>query len=210
DVIAQHLATDPLLAKAVRTNPGLRLPGAFDPFELAVRAVLGQQVSVKAATTLAGRFVRAFGEPVGSPEHRSGERPPALTHLFPTAATIANRDPGEIAALGIVGARARTIVTLAHAIETGSVSLRPGADPQRTTRALMALPGIGPWTAQYIALRALHLPDAFPKEDLVLRRALGGVRAAEAERRSQAWRPWRSYATLHLWRLAAVDRTHLS
>ena len=206
DVIAAHLGSDPVLAEAVRANPGLRLPGAFDPFELAVRAVLGQQVSVKAATTLAGRFVRAFGELLPSPESGAVRRPPPLTHLFPTSATIAGRDPDEIAALGIVGARARTIVTLADAIETGSVVLRPGSDAQRTTRALMALPGIGPWTAQYIAMRALHLPDAFPKEDLAVRRALGGLRATEAERRAEAWRPWRSYATLHLWRMT-VDRT---
>lgn len=247
DVIADHLALDPLLASTVRANPGLRLPGAFEPFELAVRAVLGQQVSVKAATTLAGRFVQAFGEPLAGSEPGATDEfvrtvrdgganddptattaasdgvndhatattpasggapqpwPPTLTHLFPTMATIAARDPEEIAALGIVGARARTIVALATAMHTGTLTLRPGSDAREALDALLALPGIGPWTAQYIAMRALHLPDAFPKEDLVVRRALGDVRAAEAERRAEAWRPWRSYATLHLWRLAAAN-----
>jgi AraC family transcriptional regulator, regulatory protein of adaptative response / DNA-3-methyladenine glycosylase II len=196
DVIAAQLERDPGLSEAVRSNPGLRVPGAFDGFELAVRAILGQQVSVKAATTLAGRLVEAFGDPTETPHD-------GLTHLSPTAERMASVGADEIAGLGIVRARARSLVALAQAVASGRLVLGAGAAPDATIRQLVALPGIGAWTAQYIAMRALRWPDAFPKEDLVLRRRLGGVSAAAAETMSQAWRPWRSYATLHLWHGAA-------
>lgn len=207
DVIAAQLQRDATLAAAVRRHRGLRVPGAVDPFELAVRAVLGQQVSVKAATTLAGRFVRAFATPLDPGDAATDGRPTSLTHLFPTPESVAALDPASIAALGIVGARAGCIVALAKAFAAGQVTLAPGDDASEQVRALTALPGIGPWTAQYVAMRAMHLPDAFPKEDLVVRKALGGVSAAAAAARAEAWRPWRSYATLHLWRMAAERAT---
>lgn len=192
DVIAARLGDDDLLADALSLHPGIRVPGAFDGFELAARAILGQQISVAAATTLAGRFARAFGEPVATPFD-------ALTHLTPTAARVASASADEIATLGVVGARARSIVALAAEIASGRLVLEPGADPERTIAQLVALPGIGAWTAHYIAMRALRWPDAFPREDVVLRKTLGGVTGAEAEGRAERWRPWRSYATMLLW-----------
>jgi AraC family transcriptional regulator of adaptative response / DNA-3-methyladenine glycosylase II len=192
DVIAAKLTQDESLADIVARNPGLRVPGAFDGFELAVRAILGQQISVKGATTLAGRFVDAFGEVFETPY-------PGLSRLSPTAGRIAAANVAELTSLGMVQARARTIIALAEEIATGRLSLDAGARPNETIERLVALPGIGPWTAQYIAMRALRWPDAFPKEDLALRKNLGGVTAARAEELSEAWRPWRSYATLHLW-----------
>jgi AraC family transcriptional regulator of adaptative response / DNA-3-methyladenine glycosylase II len=198
DVIGEQLAQDPLLADAVMRNPGLRVPGSFDGFELVVRAILGQQITVKAATTLAGRFAEAFGDVIDTP-HAD------LTRLTPSAARVATGGPEELVMLGVTGARARTIIALATEIESGRLMLEAGASPETTIAQLVALPGIGPWTAHYIAMRALRWPDAFPKEDIALRKALGGVSAAAADERSQAWRPWRSYATLHLWRSLTPD-----
>jgi AraC family transcriptional regulator of adaptative response / DNA-3-methyladenine glycosylase II len=198
DVIAARLGEDARLATAVARNPGLRVPGAFDGFEMAVRAILGQQITVKGATTLGGRFAEAFGEPVATPYA-------GLDRLSPTPQRVAAASVGEIAALGIVRARARTIVGLAGEVAEGRLALEPGARPGETIERLVALPGVGPWTAHYIAMRALRWPDAFPKEDVVLRRRLGGVTPAGAEEMSEPWRPWRAYATLHLWRSAAPD-----
>ncbi len=192
DVIAAHLMQDELLEDAVKRNPGLRVPGAFDGFELAVRAILGQQVSVRTATTLAGRFVEAFGERIDTP-HAD------LTRLSPTPRRIAEAKMDDVAALGIVRTRARSIIALAAEVASGRLKLEAGDPPDVAIRQLGALPGIGPWTAQYVAMRALQWPDAFPKEDVALRNRLGGVPPARAEEQSQAWRPWRSYATLHLW-----------
>jgi AraC family transcriptional regulator of adaptative response / DNA-3-methyladenine glycosylase II len=192
DVIAAKLMQDRLLADVVARNPGLRIPGSFDGFELVVRAILGQQVTVKGATTLAGRFVAAFGEAFETPHA-------GLCRLSPTPERIASADVEELTALGIVRARARSIIAVAKEIAEGRLALDAGARPNETIEQLVALPGIGAWTAQYIAMRALRWPDAFPKEDLALRNAMGDVSAARAEELSQAWRPWRSYATLHLW-----------
>jgi AraC family transcriptional regulator of adaptative response / DNA-3-methyladenine glycosylase II len=200
DVIAAHLLQDRLLSDAVVRNPGLRVPGAFDGFELAVRAILGQQITVKAATTLAGRFVDAFGEPIDTPY-------PCLTRLCPTPQRIAAVSVDALAALGIITARARSIIALAGEVASGRLRLEAGAPPEAVISQLVALPGIGAWTAHYIALRALRWPDAFPKEDIALRNNLGGVTAAQAEALSQAWRPWRSYATLHLWQNPILDPT---
>lgn len=191
DEVRSLLSHDPLLAPAVRRLPGLRVPGAFDGFELAVRAVLGQQVSVKSATTLAGRWAARFGTPLETPF-------PALTRLSPTAARMLEADAAEIAALGIVGARARCLVALARAAADGRVQLAPPADVEQEIENLAALPGIGPWTAQYIAMRALHWPDAFPEGDLMLCRA-AGMRAKDLGVRAEGWRPWRAYATHYLW-----------
>ena len=192
DVIAEHLGRDTRLAGAIARNPGIRVPGAFDGFELVVRAILGQQISVKAATTLGGRFASAFGEPVQTPHE-------GLDRLCPTPAIIAGVSPDAIAALGVVRARAASIVALAREIDSGRLKLEAGADPERTIAQLVELPGVGPWTAQYIAMRALRWPDAFPKEDIALRKRLGGVTPANAEAISAAWSPWRSYATMHTW-----------
>jgi len=192
DIIAARLMQDELLADAVAKNPGLRVPGAFDGFELAVRAVLGQQITVKAATTLAGRFVEAFGENIETPY-------PDLRRLCPTPQRVASAKIEELASLGIISTRAKSIITLAKEITSGRLKLDAGKHPEAAIRELVELPGIGKWTAHYIAMRVLRWPDAFPREDLALRKSLGGVSAGRAEEMSQAWRPWRSYATLHLW-----------
>lgn len=178
DRIADRFAGDPLLGPCVVARPGLRVPGAFEPFEAAVRAVLGQQVSVRAATTLAGRLVARFGAP--------------------RAEVLAAAAVEELRAIGLTHARALTLRTLAEAVFERRVAL-DGADPERTIAALEALPGIGPWTASYIAMRALSWPDAFPAGDLGVRKALALTSAREIERRAEAWRPWRAYAVMHLW-----------
>jgi AraC family transcriptional regulator of adaptative response / DNA-3-methyladenine glycosylase II len=198
NVIAERLMRG-VLAETVARNPGLRVPGAFDGFELAVRAVLGQQVTVKAATTLAGRFAAAFGEPLETVHA-------GLTRLAPTAERIAGSDVRELSALGIMPARAEAIVAVARAMASGRLSLEPGVDPEEAMRCLVALPGIGRWTAEYIAMRALRWQDAFPYGDIAVRNSLGGVTATRAEEIAQAWRPWRSYATLHLWQTRAWTR----
>ncbi len=212
DLIRKRLATDAWLAPAVRACPGLRVPGAFHGFELGLRAILGQQVTVAAATTLAGRVVEALGEPVATSI-------PELNRLSPSPERVARAGAEAIARLGIVVSRARSLVALAEAERSGEVTLEGGArhDPEEAIRRLADLPGVGPWTAHYIAMRSLRWPDAFPKEDIAIRRALGGVTADEAEARSEAWRPWRSYAVLFLWRMPrpatarppAVPRTRI-
>ena len=196
DIIANCLMADQILGHAVSAHPGLRVPGAFDGFELAIRAVLGQQVSVKAAATLAARLTDAYGEEIETPFAD-------LRRLSPRPEHLAGADVEEISSLGIVGARANTIVALAQAVASGGLNLEAGARPERMIERLTAIAGIGQWTAHYIAMRALRWTDAFPSNDLVLRKNLGGVSAKEAEEMSQAWRPWRSYAVLHIWNSAA-------
>ncbi|MDB5075874.1 MAG: DNA-3-methyladenine glycosylase 2 family protein, partial [Chloroflexi bacterium] len=175
------------------TQPGLRIPVAINGFEIAVRAILGQQISVAGARTLAARLVAKLGEPLAAP--RGG-----LTHYFPTAAAVADAD---LAGIGLTGARIASLRALARAVAAGEIVLERTADRQETTERLLALPGVGPWTASYIALRALGDPDAFPAADLGLRRALERLgRPADARSivaMAEAWRPWRGYATLHLW-----------
>ncbi len=185
---------DPILAPLVASRPGLRVPGAWDGFELAVRAVLGQQVTVRGARTLAGRLVEQFGDPIPLP---SG----SVTHTFPQAAALGD---AAIERIGLPGARAETIRRLAQAVTSGDLDLSPTA-PLDTTRArLRAIPGIGDWTVEYVAMRALRDPDAFPAGDLGLRRALD-VSSTEIERLALPWRPWRAYAALHLWSAAAPE-----
>jgi AraC family transcriptional regulator of adaptative response / DNA-3-methyladenine glycosylase II len=195
EVIARVLSRDERLAASVRARPGLRVPGALDGFELAVRAVLGQQVSVRAATTLAGRLTAAFGEPVPPDLLDAEQNGGPLDRLPVTANRLAALPPDDVAGVGMPLARARTVVELARAAAGGTLDLRPGADPDATIARLLELPGIGPWTAQYISMRALHWPDAFPATDLVIRRVLGNDAAHTSER----WRPWRAYAAMHLW-----------
>jgi AraC family transcriptional regulator of adaptative response / DNA-3-methyladenine glycosylase II len=177
-------------------HEGLRLPGAFDPYEIGVRAILGQQITVRQARVLAGRFVAAFGEPVATPW-------PVLTHAFPTAAAVAARDPAEIGALGVTRQRARTLVALADAVASGAIDLSPSADPTATIERLRAVPGIGDWTAQYLAMRALRHGDAFPAADVGVMRALGVTTPRAAVEAAEAFRPWRGYAVIHLWRSLA-------
>ncbi|WP_346290869.1 DNA-3-methyladenine glycosylase 2 [Sphaerothrix gracilis] len=185
--IAAHLGA------LARNHPGLRVPGAFDGFEIAVRTVLGQQVSIKAANTLMNRFIQHFGEPTAAPFA-------TLTHLPPTAETLAQADPDAIAALGIVKTRAQAIVALAQAIANRALSLQPGGNTEQTVAQLQTLPGIGPWTAQYIAMRVLGDPDAFPYSDLGIRQALNEKNSKRILAIAAQWQPWRAYATLHLWK----------
>lgn len=184
--------------------PGLRLVGSFDGFELAVRAVLGQQISVARARTLAGRLVAAFGETLDD------DLPPgAPSRLFPTAQSLAGGDAGvaadRIAALGVIGIRARAIVALARACADGELRLEPGAPVPPTLAMLHTISGIGDWTAQYIAMRALCWRDAFPAGDLVLRRALGVDTPAQARAVAERWQPWRAYAVIGVWSGVAID-----
>jgi AraC family transcriptional regulator of adaptative response / DNA-3-methyladenine glycosylase II len=178
------------------------VPGAWDGLEIAVRAVLGQQVSVRAARTLAARLVARLGEPCGGDE--GGGR------SFPSAERLAGAGETELAALGILPARARTLIALARAQEDGALRLDRGADVDETIAALVALPGIGEWTAQYVAMRALRWPDALPAGDLVLQQALGGAEgratAREVKARAERWSPWRSYGVMHLWAERAEEQ----
>ena len=192
DLIAAHLMKDPLLRKSVAKNPGLRVPGAFDGFEMAIRAILGQQITVKAATTIAGRFAAAFGEKIKTPL-------PELTRLSPLAARVARAHIDDVAKLGIVSTRAASMVALAQAFESGALTLDPGSSLEADIEKLATLPGVGQWTAHYIAMRASRWPDAFPTGDIGVRNNLGGVSAKQADAMSQAWRPWRSYAVMHIW-----------
>ncbi|HXY26909.1 MAG TPA: DNA-3-methyladenine glycosylase, partial [Acidimicrobiales bacterium] len=198
------LGADPLLAPVVAHQPGRRMAGTVDGFELAVRAVIGQQVSVAGARTVAGRLVAAAGEPLPLPHG-------AVTALFPTPealADLARRDPGAFA---MPAARRRALGALAESVASSDLVLDPGAHPGDARRTLVALPGIGPWTAEYVAMRALRDPDAFLPTDLGLRRAAGALglpgEPAALEARSERWRPWRSYAMAHLWALPATPRT---
>ncbi|MBW8308860.1 MAG: helix-turn-helix domain-containing protein [Candidatus Paracaedibacteraceae bacterium] len=193
DLISQHLRQSPFLQSAVNGNPGLRVPGVFCEFELAIRAVLGQQVTVKAATTLAGRFVQQFGQAAVTPF-------PELYRFTPTSDYIAKVEREDIAKLGIISARANTILALAQAFASKALMIEIGTQPETLMSQLRTIPGIGQWTAHYIAMRALGWTDAFPKEDIAIRKNLGGVTAKQAEELSQAWRPWRSYAVLHIWK----------
>jgi AraC family transcriptional regulator, regulatory protein of adaptative response / DNA-3-methyladenine glycosylase II len=195
-IIAEHLGQDPLLSRTLKAHPGLRVPGAFDAFEMAVRAILGQQVSVAAATTVSGRLVRRFGV---APISGSADEAAGIGWVFPSPARLAEARLADVARLGMPGARARTILALSGAVARGDVSLSPEQPPEVALERLVALPGIGAWTANYIALRALRWPDAFVASDLGVRKALGvrGVKAARE--RAARWQPWRAYAVVHLW-----------
>lgn len=186
------LGNDPLLGRLLASRPGLRVLGYADPVEGAVMTVIGQQVSLAATRTFGGRLVAAFGTQV-----RDG------FSVYPTAETLAALTPDEVQrAVGLTNARARTVVGLAAAL-ADELRLEPGADVAATRAALLALPGIGPWTVDYLCVRALGDRDAFVPGDLVLRRALGGVSVKEAAAMSEAWRPYRAYALFHLWTSAA-------
>jgi AraC family transcriptional regulator, regulatory protein of adaptative response / DNA-3-methyladenine glycosylase II len=199
--IAAHLENDAALAPLARARPGLRIPGAWDGFELAVRAILGQQITVPAAVTLASRLVRAYGETL--PDRFAEEH--GLTHVFPTAERLAALDPDN---LGMPRARAKAIAALAAAVIADPRIFGPRRSLEAAIAQLSALPGIGEWTAQYIAMRELREPDAFPAADIGLLRAMAdgdGRRPTPAAllARAESWRPWRAYAAMHLW---ASDR----
>ncbi len=203
--IGEHLGRDPLLAPLVAARPGLRVPGAWDGFELAVRAILGQQITVGAATVLAGRLARDFGEPL--PAALAGAVP-GLTHVFPSARRLAAAD---LSALGMPRARIAALSSLAAAVAADPLIFGPRRGLDEAIAKLKALPGIGEWTAQYIAMRELREPDAFPAADVGLMRALTGSDGrrptpAELLARAEPWRPWRAYAALHLW----AGETHSS
>ncbi len=192
DVIAAHLSVDSRLASVVARCPGLRVPGAFDGFELAIRAILGQRISVRAATTLAGRLADRFGELLETPV-------PRLTRLSPTPEQLAAAEETDLTALGITRARAATIRALSRAVAAREIDLEPGPDPEAVVAKLHAVQGIGDWTAQYIAMRALRWPNAFPAGDLGLLKAWGGTSVQHLRHTSEAWRPWRAYAAIYLW-----------
>lgn len=200
--IGAHLVRDPWLAPLVRAAPGLRLPGAWSAFELVVRAIVGQQVSVKAATTLIGRLVVRAGERIDDHPH------PGTAWRFPSPAALADAD---LAQIGMPGKRVAALQGLARAVACGDVPIddihagRISAAALGEARAaLLALPGIGPWTVEYIAMRAWRDVDAFPSTDLVLMQSIAArdpslARAAAQRARTEAWRPWRAYAAMHLW-----------
>jgi AraC family transcriptional regulator of adaptative response / DNA-3-methyladenine glycosylase II len=194
--IDDHLAQSPRLAPLVARRPGLRVPGAWDGFELAVRAVLGQQITVAGATTLSGRLVMAAGEALSS------QTPTAegLTHLFPTPAALADAD---LASIGLPRARAETLRALAVAARDRMLTLDMPPSVEAERASLAAIPGIGPWTVEYVALRAFAEPDAFPASDLALRKALSDGAELPSERAvaelCEPFRPFRGYAAMHLW-----------
>lgn len=191
DVIDAHLGE---LAAA---TPGLRVPGAVDGFEIAVRAIVGQQISVKGARRLLGRLAALFGTPLPSPSK-------GLTHTFPSAAQMLAASPDAMGEAGIIRSRQAAIHGVARAIVEGTLRLDPLAPLEATTAALLAIKGIGPWTSQYIAMRALGSPDAIPVDDLVLRQALDVPDGRAVAARAAGWAPWRAYAALHVWRAAAA------
>jgi AraC family transcriptional regulator of adaptative response / DNA-3-methyladenine glycosylase II len=190
--IGRTLRADRLLSAMVKSEPGIRVPGSWNGFELAVRAILGQQVTVRGATLLAGRLAEQFGKKFAGPN--------GLTHVFPSAQVLSN---AKLTSIGLTGARAETIRALARAVANGKIKFESVVDSEDFLRSLCEIPGIGAWTAQYIAMRALGEPDAFPSSDLGLLRSSGLGSARELESRAEPWRPWRAYAAMYLWRMGA-------
>jgi AraC family transcriptional regulator, regulatory protein of adaptative response / DNA-3-methyladenine glycosylase II len=186
--IARTLNADPVLASKVKANPGLRVPGCWNGFELGVRAILGQQVTVKGATTLAGRLVNKFGQLLGTSD--------GLTHVFPQPEALAKAD---IAGIGMPQSRAQTIRGFARFVAEHEVHFEATASSQILIQQLRGIPGLGQWTVGYIAMRALGDPDALPYGDLGLLRGLALTTARELEQRSEVWRPWRAYASMYIW-----------
>jgi AraC family transcriptional regulator, regulatory protein of adaptative response / DNA-3-methyladenine glycosylase II len=193
--IARTLASDPLLAGRVQAAPGLRVPGCWNGFELAMRAILGQQITVKGATALAGRIVEAFGRPFSAGR--------GLTHLFPVPEVLAD---AKLTSIGLPRTRAATIRAFARAVCDGQIRFEGIVESDAFLARLCEIPGIGKWTAQYVAMRALGEPDAFPSGDLGLLRTSGVASARELERRAEAWRPWRAYAAMYLWNIGGESR----
>lgn len=193
DVSANPVEIAAGLGPLAKSHPGLRVPGAFEGFEIGVRAILGQQVTVAAARTIAGRFASAFGTPIGSPFA-------SLNTVFPAPEKIARLTVDDVARLGVLAARSRSIIALAGATADGTIQLGPTPDVAGELKKLRELPGVGEWTAQYIAMRALDWPDAFPHTDFGVMKALGETSPERVLKTAQPWRPWRAYAVMHLWR----------
>jgi AraC family transcriptional regulator of adaptative response / DNA-3-methyladenine glycosylase II len=200
DLIAEHLSADPRLTDSVESEPGLRVPGALDAFELLTRAIVGQQISVRAASTLAGRMASSFGETFRTPFNE-------LNRLSPQARTLAGVRPTELASLGLTPARAETLQRVSQVVAAGALDLTDTADPERFVRQLTQQPGIGDWTAQYVAMRAVPWPDAFPAGDLGLLKAAGQSSPRRLCRVAEQWRPWRAYAAAHLWHSLHLVKT---
>lgn len=196
--ISEHLSADVALAPLFDRSPGLRIPGAWDIYELAVRAIIGQQISVRGATTMLGRFVEAFGKPLAnstSSGATSGDgTDPDM--VFPVPPDVCG---GDLQKIGLTQARSKTLMTLTEAFAADPGFIHPAMDIDVACGQLLELRGIGLWTAEYIALRALRNPDAFPAADVALLKASGAANAAILADRAEAWRPWRGYAALHLW-----------
>ncbi len=190
--IAKTLRNDVVLGRSVKAEPGVRLPGCWDGFELAVRAILGQQITVRGATSLAGRLVATFG--------RRCQGLDGLTHVFPSPEVLRE---AKLEGAGLTGARAETIRSLARAVSSGKIKFEGVVDVGDFLGRLAEIAGIGPWTVQYVAMRALREPDALPSGDLGLLKALAVDTSRELERRSEPWRPWRAYAAMYLWRMGA-------
>ncbi len=186
--IESHLASIPV------KHPGLRIPGSFNGFETTVRAILGQQITVKAASTLNARFAEKFGKRIDTPIKE-------LRYVYPDPAGIASLTINDIAQLGIISSRARSIIELARAVSNGKINFSAGSDIESTIKMLSELPGIGEWTAQYVAMRVWGWPDAFPHTDLGIRKALGINNPKKILEIAEQWRPWRAYAAMHLWKL---------
>ena len=193
--IVKNLRADNLLAEGVDSDPGLRVPGCWNGFELATRAILGQQITVKGATALAGRIAATFGTPFGGIG--------TLTHIFPSPDVLAD---AKLAPIGMPAARAETIRALARAVCDKKISFEGIVDSEDFLRRLCEIPGIGQWTAQYVAMRALGEPDAFPASDIGLLHASGCDTPRELEQRAETWRPWRAYAAMYLWKIASEDQ----
>jgi AraC family transcriptional regulator of adaptative response / DNA-3-methyladenine glycosylase II len=198
--VAERLSEDPLLATLLKQWPGPRVPGTFDGFECGIRAILGQQISVRAATTFAGRLASRFGQVNSTP---CG----ALTIAFPSAESLATASVSDLRSLGLTARRAETIRGFAIAVADGKVRLDPGADPDRVRAGLLDLPGVGEWTVEYLLLRAVGWPDAFPATDLGLVKA-SGLTPAELRVRADRWRPWRGYAAVLLWQSLGGPSDH--
>lgn len=198
DLQADPIAISAALGVLAEARPGLRVPGSFDGFETSVRAILGQQISVAGASTLAGRFAAKFGTPISTPVS-------ALKYVFPPPSRIATASVAEIESLGIIARRAQTIIALAQAIHGGDLILEPGHRVEGTLRRLGQVPGVGEWTAQYIAMRVLSWPDAFPHTDLGIVKALKEKNSKKILELAEKWRPWRAYAAFHLW--SALEKT---
>lgn len=192
DLECHPVAIGKILGPLADRVPGIRVPGVFDGFEMAVRAVLGQQISVSGASTLARRLIETFGEPIDTPY-------PGISRIFPRAETLASLDPEDLAGLGIFGTRVRAILALAVSASRGTIALVPVPDTEREIRALRDLPGIGEWTAQYIAMRALAWPDAFPHTDYAIMKALNERAPRRVLEIAEQWRPFRAYAAMALW-----------
>jgi AraC family transcriptional regulator of adaptative response / DNA-3-methyladenine glycosylase II len=188
--IVQNLRNDPVLCPRVEADPGIRVTGCWTGFELVVRAILGQQITVKGATAMAGRLASRFGRPFCGPA--------GLTHIFPTPPVLAHAQLGDI---GLTGARVETIRALARAVCNGKIRFEGGATSESLLNQLREIAGIGKWTAQYVAMRALGEPDAFPSSDLGLLRAMALQNSYDLELRAEDWRPWRAYAAMYLWRI---------